>query len=261
MLRPWPRQVVHIRERAAITQLHVARHSHVGSYDRTRQFGDWITQNGECDTRAVVLIKESLKPVTKSYCCTVSKGRWFSYYNATYYTNAYGGGIQIDHTVPVENVWISGGWRWTKATRVRYYNDLLDPRTLVGVDAYDNESKGDQDPTSWLPADGQCRYVRYWVAVKTRWHLKVTQAEKTKLASLAASCPNRRTTITKSSATDEQAASLGEARGRQAVGRGRRVSDRPRRNTARAIGRSRGDRQGTGEAVSQRSRDQSAASS
>jgi hypothetical protein len=134
-------KILHLRERAAITQLGVAEHSHV--------------------------------------------------------TDAYGGVIQIDHTVPVENVWISGAWRWTKATRVRYYNDLRDPRTLVGVDAYDNESKGDQDPTTWLPADGRCRYVRYWVAVKARWHLSVTRAEKTKLAGLAGSCPNRRLTITK----------------------------------------------------------------
>lgn len=186
---------VHVRVRAAIRALPVADHSHVGSYDRDKEFGDWITQHGECDTRAVVLIKESLKPVTKSYYCTVSKGRWYSYYNARYYKNAYGGAIQIDHTVPVENAWISGAWRWTKSTRVRYYNDLEDPRTLVGVDAYDNESKSDQDPTTWLPSHGRCRYVRYWVAVKTRWQLSVTAAEKTKLATLAAACPNPKLTI------------------------------------------------------------------
>ncbi len=189
--------VVHERVRAAVKQLLVAPHSHVASYDRAKQFGDWITQYGECDTRAVVLIQESLKPVTKSYYCTVSKGKWFSYYNATYYYNAYGGAVQIDHTVPVENTWISDAWRWTKKTRVWYYNDLKDSRTLVGVDASDNEAKGDQDPTTWLPRHGVCRYVRYWVAVKTRWHLTVTSAEKTKLTDLAASCPNRELTITK----------------------------------------------------------------
>jgi hypothetical protein len=190
-------KVLHVRLRAAIRDLPVARHSHVATYDRTKDFGDWITQYGECDTRAVVLITESLKPVTKSYYCTVSKGKWFSYYNGKYYYNAYGGTVQIDHTVPVENVWISGAWRWTKQTRVRYYNDLKDPRTLVGVDAYDNESKGDQDPTTWLPQDGVCRYVRYWVAVKTRWHLNVTTTEKSTLADLAASCPNPLLTVAK----------------------------------------------------------------
>jgi hypothetical protein len=188
---------VHLRERAAITKLRVAAHSHAGSYDRTKEFGDWIEQGAGCDTRAVVLKIESLAPTTQNSNCTVEKGRWFSYYNGTYYTNAYGGAVQIDHTVPVENVWVSGAWRWTQATRIRYYNDLKDPRTLVAVDAHDNESKGDQDPTTWLPQDGRCRYVAYWVAVKTRWHLSVTQAEKSKLTSLASSCVNRRLTITK----------------------------------------------------------------
>jgi len=188
---------IQVRVRTAISNLRVAEHSHVSSYDRDRQFGDWITQHGECDTRAVVLIRESLKPVTKSYYCTVSKGKWFSYYNARYYYNAYGGAVQIDHTVPVQNAWVSGAWRWTKKTRVRYYNDLADPRTLVGVDAADNEAKGDQDPTTWLPAHGRCRYERYWVAVKTRWHLSVTAAEKDTLTALAADCPYRKLTITR----------------------------------------------------------------
>ena len=186
----------HVRVRAALRALPVAEHSHVAGYDRDKQFGDWITQHGECDTRAVVLMDESSKPVTTNDYCTVSKGRWYSYYNARYYKNAYGGAVQIDHTVPVENAWVSGAWRWTKATRVRYYNDLGDPRTLVGVDAHDNEAKGDQDPTTWLPRHGRCRYERSWVAVKTRWHLSVTSAEKAALTKLAAACPNPTLTIT-----------------------------------------------------------------
>jgi hypothetical protein len=175
----------------------VATHSHEASYDRDMDFGDWITQHGECDTRAVVLMAESLKPVTKNEYCTVSKGKWYSYYDARYYLNAYGGKVQIDHTVPVYNTWISGAWRWTKATRVRYYNDLRDPRTLVAVDAHDNEVKGGDDPTAWMPSHGKCRYVRYWTAVKTRWHLNVTQAEKSKLASRASNCRNAKLRITK----------------------------------------------------------------
>jgi uncharacterized protein DUF1524 len=189
------RNVLHERVRTAIAALHVARHTHVGSYDRTKDFGDWIEQGGGCDTRAVVLKTESSKPTTQNSNCTIETGRWYSYYNAATYTRA--ASLQIDHTVPVENVWISGAWRWTKATRVRYYNDLNDTRTLVAVDSHDNESKGDQDPATWIPSHGDCRYVRYWAAVKTRWQLSATRAEKTKLADLAASCPNKKVTITK----------------------------------------------------------------
>lgn len=104
--------------------------------------------------------------------------------------------LQIDHTVPVENTWISGAWRWTQATRVRYYNYLKDSRTLVAVDSHDNESKGDQDPTTWLPSQWKCRYIRYWVAVKTRWHLSVTDRERRALLKTGP-CPNRKLTIAK----------------------------------------------------------------
>ena len=108
---------------------------------------------------------------------------------------ALGGGSRP--SVPVYNTWISGAWRWTKATRVRYYNDLRDPRTLVAVDAHDNEVKGGDDPTAWMPSHGKCRYIRYWTAVKTRWHLNVSEAEKSKLASRAANCRNAKLRITK----------------------------------------------------------------
>ncbi|MGH3473030.1 MAG: GmrSD restriction endonuclease domain-containing protein [Nocardioidaceae bacterium] len=99
--------------------------------------------------------------------------------------------------MPVENAWVSGAWRWTKATRIRFYNDLGDSRTLVAVDQHDNEAKGDQDPTRWMPAYGHCRYIRYWVAVKIRWHLSVTRAEKAKLAQVAAGCANTRLIVRK----------------------------------------------------------------
>ncbi len=66
------------RVRAVINDLRVAAHSHGHRYDRARDFGDWITQDGECDTRATVLIEESLKPVTRNQYCTISKGKWFS---------------------------------------------------------------------------------------------------------------------------------------------------------------------------------------
>jgi hypothetical protein len=41
-----------------------------------------------------------------------------------------------------------------------------------------------------------CRYVREWVAVKIRWRLTVNSAEKTRLTSLANSCPNDTLSVT-----------------------------------------------------------------
>src|SRR4051812_27353332 len=188
-------KVVHVRLHKAIKQLRVARHSHVASYDRDKDFGGWIEQGGGCDTRAVVLKDESVKPTTQNSYCTIQTGKWYSYYNASHYTRA--SSLQIDHTVPVEKVWISGAWKWTKSTRVRYYNDLGDPRTLVAVDTHDNESKGDDDPSGWLPDHGKCRYLRYWTAVKLRWNLSVTKTELSSLNHLADKCPNPKLTVRK----------------------------------------------------------------
>jgi len=185
-------KIVHVRFHQAVKGLKVAKHSHGASYDRERDFGDWISQGSGCDTRAVVLKQESLKPTTQNSNCTVETGRWLSYYNARYYEKA--SALQIDHTVPVKNAWISGAWRWTQTTRVRFYNDLGDPRSLVAVDSHDNESKSDQDPASWLPQHGTCRYLRSWVATKTRWHLTVSQTEHDALIKIGP-CPNRMLTI------------------------------------------------------------------
>jgi hypothetical protein len=187
--------VVKVPLRTAIRNLRVAVHSHAGSYDRTRAFGDWISQGGGCTTRAVVLKDETLEPTTQTSSCTVRTGRWYSFYDGRYYMNAYGGLVQIDHVVPTENAWVSGAWRWTHATRVRYYNDLGDSRALVAVDRHDNEAKGDRDPSDWMPSHGRCRYLRYWVAVKIRWRLSVSRGEKAALNRVAAGCTNPDITV------------------------------------------------------------------
>lgn len=184
--------------RALVRGLVVASPSHQASYDRSL-FGEWTehsTRYGYCNTRALVLIEESLKPTTRTRSCTVITGRWFSFYDARYYTYAYGGHLlQIDHMVPVENAWQSGAWRWSHARRVAFYNDLGDGRSLNAVDARDNLAKGDRSPDQWLPSHGRCRYVRDWTAVKIRWRLSATSAEKRALIRLANGCPDTWMTI------------------------------------------------------------------
>jgi hypothetical protein len=45
-----------------------------------------------------------------------------------------------------------------------------------------------------VPSNGVCRYLRYWVAVKTRWHLTITGREKQALTK-AGACGNPKLTI------------------------------------------------------------------
>jgi len=109
-----------------------------------------------------VLKHESEVPTTQNAECTVKTGRWYSYYNATSYTRA--SSLQIDH-LPVKNVWISGGWAWTQATRVAYYNDLDDPRTLVA-------SRQPRQRVQGRPDAGRVAAAREPLSVHPRVHIR-----------------------------------------------------------------------------------------
>ncbi|MFC4783522.1 HNH endonuclease family protein [Nocardioides sp. MAHUQ-72] len=177
--------------RRAVSDLRVASEVRTG-YDRDL-FPHWVDADGDgCSTRNEVLIAEADDPVTVGAGCSLSGGRWFSYYDRVSWTDT--GRIDIDHMVPLAEAWDSGARRWRTKIRQAYANDLGDGRTLVGVTDSVNQSKGDQDPAEWMPDFGTCRYVREWVAVKHRWRLSVDRGEKAALASLAADCTN--TTIT-----------------------------------------------------------------
>lgn len=178
-----------------IARIPTASESNAG-YDRTL-FPHWVDANGDCqNTRAEVLISEADATVTytSSSRCTVATGRWFSYYDRVSWTNA--SDVDIDHMVPLAEAWGSGARSWTTARRQAYANDLGDHRTLVGVTDNVNQSKGDQDPSTWLPTYDKCRYVAEWVAVKIRWGLSADSAEKSVLNSYAASCSNTITVTT-----------------------------------------------------------------
>lgn len=178
-----------------VAQIPTASESNTG-YDRTL-FPHWVDANGDCqNTRAEVLISEADATVTytSSSRCTVATGRWFSYYDRVSWTNA--SDVDIDHMVPLAEAWGSGARSWTTARRQAYANDLGDHRTLVGVTDNVNQSKGDQDPSTWLPTYDKCRYVAEWVAVKIRWGLSADPAEKSVLNSYAANCSNTITVTT-----------------------------------------------------------------
>jgi hypothetical protein len=177
----------------AVADLSVATEVRTG-YDRAL-FQHWIDADGDgCSTRNEVLLAEADDPPTVSGTCTLSGGRWFSYYDRVSWTNT--GDLDIDHLVPLAEAWDSGARTWTSTVRRDFANDLGDYRSLVAVTDNVNQAKGDQDPGSWLPQYDRCRYLREFVAVKHRWRLTVDSAEKAAMASLAASCTNSTITVT-----------------------------------------------------------------
>jgi hypothetical protein len=178
--------------RQAVADLPVATEVRTG-YDRDK-FKHWIDADGDgCSTRYEVLIAEADDPVTVGSGCSLSGGRWFSYYDRVSWTSP--SDVDIDHMVPLAEAWDSGARRWSAATRERFANDLGDRRSLVGVTDNVNQSKGDQDVAEWLPEFSRCRYLREFVAVKIRWRLRVDSAEKSAMRSLAKSCDNATLTV------------------------------------------------------------------
>ena len=181
--------------RTAVASLPVATEIRTG-YNRDL-FPHWIDADSDgCNTRYEVLIAEATTKPTVGSGCTLTGGRWYSYYNNTYYTLP--ADLDIDHMVPLAEAWDSGARTWTTAKRQAYANDLTESRALVAVKDSVNQSKGDKDPAEWMPTYSAvtCRYVQEWVAVKKRWGLSVDSAEKAALTSRAAGCSNVTITVT-----------------------------------------------------------------
>ena len=178
----------------AIADLPVATEVRTG-YSRD-EFQHWIDADGDgCNTRNEVLIAEADDPVTVGGGCSLSGGRWFSYYDRVSWTQT--SDVDIDHLVPLAEAWDSGARTWSDATRRDFANDLGDYRTLVGVTDDVNQAKGDQDIAQWLPTYDKCRYLGEFVAVKLRWRLTVDSGEKAAMSSLASSCSNVTITVTR----------------------------------------------------------------
>ncbi|ASW53463.1 HNH endonuclease family protein [Plantactinospora sp. KBS50] len=179
--------------RTMIANLPVAAEVRTG-YNRSL-FPLWIDADGNgCNTRYEVLIAEAVTAPSIGSGCKLTGGRWYSYYDAAYWTDP--SDLDIDHVVPLAEAWDSGARDWTTSRRQSYANDLADSRTLVAVTDNVNQSKGDRDPAEWMPTYDRCRYIGEWAAVKTRWRLTADSAEKSALTSYASSCSNVTISVT-----------------------------------------------------------------
>lgn len=166
----------------AINDLTVAAENRTG-YSRDL-FQHWIDADGDgCNTRNEVLIEEADDPVTVGSGCSLSGGRWYSYYDGASWTAT--SDIDIDHMVPLAEAWDSGARTWTSTERRNFANDLGFYGSLVGVTDNVNQSKGDQDPATWMPTYQKCRYLKEFVSVKIRWRLSVDSAEKSALQNIS----------------------------------------------------------------------------
>jgi hypothetical protein len=170
----------------ALSALSVADESRTG-YTRTA-FKHWnagADSTDGCNTRQEVLIAEAIEAPTVGAGCSITGGKWLSYYDGQEVTVARA--LDIDHMVPLAEAWDSGASTWSAARREAYANDQGSSTSLVAVTARTNRSKSDQDPAEWLPpaTDQYCRYIGEWIGTKLRWGLAVDTAELEALKTFA----------------------------------------------------------------------------
>lgn len=150
-------------------------------------FNHWITPSGtNCNTRESVLKRDG-DGVSVGTDCYPTDGSWFSEYDGV--TLSAAGDVDIDHVIPLAEAWRSGAQQWTATERQNFANDLTGPQ-LIAVSASSNRSKGDQDPSTWLPTrtSYRCTYAKMWVATKYRWGMSAQSSEKAVLTTQLASC-------------------------------------------------------------------------
>ncbi|WP_239082639.1 HNH endonuclease family protein [Actinoplanes teichomyceticus] len=168
-----------------LNTLTVAAEANAGTYDRDL-FPHWITISGTCNTRETVLERDGSGVVVSSSCAATS-GSWYSPYDGATWTAA--ADLDIDHVVPLAEAWRSGASAWTTSKRQSFANDLTRPQLIAVTDDV-NQTKGDQDPSTWQPSlsSYRCTYARMWIAVKYYWGLTLQSAEKTALQGMLNTC-------------------------------------------------------------------------
>ncbi|MDQ1614798.1 MAG: hypothetical protein QOJ60_737, partial [Actinomycetota bacterium] len=166
-------------------------------YDRLRFGPAWTdTDRNGCDTRDDVLRRDLVRRHVEAGTdgCVILSGRlWPDPYTGHRISFVRGGAseVDIDHVVALGDAWQKGAFRWPFRKRLALAND---PLNLLAVDASANRSKGDADAASWLPDNKayRCAYVARQVAVKAKYDLWVTLAEREAMGRVLARCPERR---------------------------------------------------------------------
>lgn len=162
-------------------------------YART-QFGQGWQTVGSCDTRNMILQRD-LRDVTIDDECHVTSGTLIDPYGGKTVSFVRGEQtsqeVQIDHVVALSNAWQTGAQQLTQLEREALANDPLE---LLAVDGRLNQEKSDSDAATWLPPSKafRCQYVARQIAVKTKYRLWVTPAEKDAMVRVLSGCSDQK---------------------------------------------------------------------
>jgi hypothetical protein len=157
------------------------------------QFGPaWAdVDHNHCDTRDDILTRDltqrTYRVGTKD--CIVTGGTLADPYTGTRIVYKRGASkVDIDHAVALSDAWQKGAQQWSKDRREQFAND---PLNLLAVDSSTNRRKSDGDTATWLPPNTafRCPYVARQVAVKKKYGLWVSAAEKAAMRKVLNTCP------------------------------------------------------------------------
>ena len=180
---------------AALAHLVVKGRAPMTGYRRARFGPSWPDVDGNgCDTRDDVLARDLVEVTYRPGGCKVATGVLHDPYTGE--TIRFRRGVttsvlvQIDHVVALADAWEKGAQSWSPERRTSFANDRLE---LLAVGAAVNDAKGAGDAATWLPPRRayRCAYVARQVAVKLKYGLWVTAAEKDAMARVLATCPSQ----------------------------------------------------------------------
>lgn len=157
------------------------------------QFGNGWGKITGCDVRNIILNRDLRDVQLDRQACLVLSGILDDPYtgNEINFNRAEDSGvIQIDHVVALSDAWQKGAQNISYDSRVELAND---PLNLLAVDGPANQQKGDADAASWLPPNKsfRCQYIARQIAVKYKYNLWVTGAEKGAIESTLVKCPGQ----------------------------------------------------------------------
>lgn len=166
---------------------------------RRSQFGDGWAELSGCDTRNYILNRDLTDVVNFSDTdCRVVSGVLLDPYTNKLINFQRGAdtsdAIQIDHVVALSDAWQKGAQNLSFEDRVLFANDGLN---LLAVDGPANQQKSGSDSASWLPPNKgyRCMYVARQVAVKSKYKLWVTSAEKEAMKRVLGGCVDQRVPV------------------------------------------------------------------
>jgi Protein of unknown function (DUF1524) len=156
---------------------------------------DTFGHNG-CDTRNDILRRDLTSTTIKpnSNGCVVLSGTLADPYTGKTIDFTRGEdtstAVEIDHVVALGDAWQMGAQQLSVRQRQNLAND---PLNLLAVDGPTNLSKGDSDAASWLPPNKaeRCPYVARQIAVKAKYGLAVTSAERDEITRILGGCPGQ----------------------------------------------------------------------